>query len=110
MAEGVCSRSARKRLDRRLRKAGHRSEWPGEWIENAIELNAHLISKSPSGIVVGRRGRSTRVWNVVRVILRLKHVQDVRPECLSSLNDERVGRVALALNAERRGRTQNDDA
>src|SRR6266496_1000539 len=57
-------------------------ERPVEWIEYSIELNSHLKAKSPSRDVIRWSRRPTGIGNVVRMILRLEHVDDMRAACL----------------------------
>src|SRR5262245_24357066 len=42
--------------------------------------------------------------------LGFEHIQDVRPECLSSFHDKRTSGIALAANVEARGRSIHRDA
>ena len=72
---------------------GHALERPVEGLEDAVELHAHLEGERPAGAVVGRNRRAARVLEVVRMILRLEHVEHVRAKCLRRLHDERAGRV-----------------
>src|SRR5438067_7230228 len=58
-----------------------------ERIEYSIELNSHLICECPSRDVIRRSRRPTGIWNVVRMILRLEHVEHVRSECLRGFYD-----------------------
>ena len=44
------------------------------------------------------------------MILRLEHVEHVRPERLRRLHDVRAGRILLAGDRERRGRAMDGDA
>src|SRR5204863_9176116 len=60
-----------------------------EPFEDSIELYSHLIRQRPPRVVVGTRGRTARIWDVVGMILRLKHVEHVRAERLRALHDTR---------------------
>jgi hypothetical protein len=73
---------------RRMRHRGHTLERAVKAVEQAIELHTHLKRERPPGTVVGRRRRSTRVRDVIGMILRLEHVEHVRPERLRSLHHE----------------------
>src|SRR6185503_1065239 len=97
------------RAGRNLREVRQCHEWAVEAVENAIELDAHRVCERVTGRVVWRRWRPARVRDVVRMILRLEHVEDVRPESLRRLYDERVGRIALAVHRERGRRTMDRD-
>ena len=57
-----------------------------EAVEDAIELHAHLVGERPAGVVVGRNRRTAGRGEVVRVILRLEHVDHVGPEGLRGLH------------------------
>jgi hypothetical protein len=80
------------------------SERPFERVENAIELHAHLERERPAGVVVRRRRRRAGVRNDVRMILRLEHVEHVRPERLRGADHEGTRRVARPIDAERLAR------
>ena len=67
-----------------------------EPVEDAIELDAHLIGQRPAGVVVGAGRRPAGIRDVVRMILRLEHVEHVRAERLRRLHDVRAGRIGLA--------------
>ena len=79
---------------------------PAEIIEHAVELNPHLIRQRPSGTVVRSNRRPTRKPEVVRIILRLKHVQQMRAEGLRRLEHNRTLRILLARYLKVRCRLQ----
>src|SRR5687768_1789967 len=81
-----------------------RRKWAIEAVEDPVELDSHLIRERPPGVVIRRNGRTARILEVVRVILRLEHVEHVRPEGLRRLHDVGSSGVALAAYVEgRRG-------
>ena len=53
------------------------SNGPSNPSTSAVELHAHLVGERPAGHVVGRRRRRGAGREVVRVVLRLEHVEDV---------------------------------
>src|SRR5215831_15287310 len=67
-----------------------------EAVENSIELYAHRVRKRPPGVVVGPCRRSAGIRKIVRVVLGLEHIQNVRTICLIGLYDIGSGRVRLA--------------
>src|SRR5205823_4350266 len=81
-------------------KAGDAGEGAVECVENAIELHPHLIGERPAGVVIGRRRWTTRIGNVVGMILWLEHVEDVRPEGLRGLDHQGASRITPAVDAE----------
>src|SRR6266550_4465688 len=81
-----------------------------EWIEYPIELNSHLKAKSPARDVIGRSRRPTRIRNVVGMILRLEHVDDVRPERLRGFYDVGAGGIILPGYRERASCPLNIDS
>ena len=89
---------------------GERLERPVEGVQHAIELHAHLEGERPAGVVVGRHRRPARIRDVVGVLLRLEHVEHVRPERLRRLHHERPGGIAAALHGEIRRGTLHGDA
>ena len=88
-------------LTRWLGESDNRRERSAERIQNSIELNTHLICESPPRVVVWGRGRATRIRNVVRVVLRFEHIEDMRPERLRRLHDVRPLRVVFSVSGER---------
>ena len=81
-----------------------------ECLEHAIELHAHLERQRPAGVVVRRHRRPARVGDVVRVLLRLEHVEHVRAERLRRLHHERPGGIALPLHREAARGAMHGDA
>ena len=57
-------------------------ERPVEALQDAVELDPHLDRQRPARVVVRRGRRRPRIEKIVRVVLRLEHVEDVRPEGL----------------------------
>src|SRR5207247_7773955 len=55
-------------------------EWAIEPIENAVELHTHLKSQCPARDVVRRCRRRAWVCEIVGMILRLEHIEDLGPE------------------------------
>src|SRR5688500_16147500 len=108
VAEGVRRNAERYVSRRRQRIAGDRHERSTERIQHAIELHSHLVGERPAGVVIRWGRRSAGIWNVVRMYLRLEHVEDVRTECLRRSHDERVRRIASAGDSEWRGRAMDD--
>ena len=88
---------------RRLDDGGDGLEGAVHAVEHAVELQPHLVRQRPARHVVGRNGRATGELEVVGVILRLEHVEQVRAERLRRLEDVRPGRVLLAAGREGRG-------
>ena len=71
-----------------------------ERFQDAVELHAHLIGERPAGVVVGRDGRAAGIGEVVGMVLRLEHVEDVGPERLGGPDHVRPRRVALSGRLE----------
>src|SRR5690242_18064793 len=92
------------------RQTVHRLERTVEAVEHAVELHTHLIGERPTGVVVRALRRAARVREVIRVILRLEHVEHVGPEGLRRLHDERAGRIRLSVDREWTRRAENRDA
>src|SRR5439155_25795092 len=82
----------------------------GERIEDAIKLDTHRVRNVVAGPIVRRSWRSARIRDVVRMILRLEHVQQVRAERLRALHDVRTSRILLARPGGWRSRTVDDAA
>src|SRR5688572_18280124 len=72
-----------------------------EPIEDAIELDAHLIGERPPGVVVRRNRRPARILEVVWMVLRLEHVERVRAERLRRPYHVRSGGIILTARSER---------
>ena len=68
-----------------------------EAVQNAVEPNAHLHSERPASDVVGRYRRAAGITEIVRVILRLEHIENVRAESLRRLDYVRSSRIVLAV-------------
>src|SRR5437868_14874691 len=79
-------------------------------VEDAIKLHAHLKGHCPAGRIIRRRGRAARIWNVVRMILRLEHIEDVRTEGLRALHHVRACRISFAVDLKSARRAMNGDA
>ncbi len=73
-------------------------------------VDAHLPGQRPPGHVVGRDRRAARIREVVRVVLRLEHVEHVRPERLVRLHDVRARRIAVGADAHLGGGLAHLDA
>ncbi len=82
-------------------------EWAVETIEYPVELDPHLVGQCPAGVVVWRNRRAARILQIVRMILRLEHIQNVRAKCLCGHDDVGTGRIALAAGLEIRGRSMD---
>ena len=91
-------------------QVGHALERARETVEHAIEIHAHLVRQRIAGDVVRRLGRAAGEFGIVRMILRLEHVDHVRAIGLRGLHDVRPRRIALAAGRERRGRAVDIDA
>ena len=63
-------------------------------------MDAHLEGEGPAGGVVGPVGRAAGVGEVVGVVLRLEHVEDLRAEGLRGEDDVGAGGVVLAGDVE----------
>ncbi len=72
-----------------------------EAVENAVELHAHLVGERPTGVVVRATRRAAGIGEVVRVVLRLHHVEDLPARGLRRLDHERAGRIVLSRDGER---------
>src|SRR5262249_3683072 len=70
----------------------------------AIELDAHLVRERPPSVVIRTPWRTARIREVVRVVLRLHHVQHLHTSRLAHLDDEQVRQILLTDDAERRRR------
>ena len=98
----------RARRDRdQVRHAGRRGL---EAVQDPVELDPHLVGQSVAGHVIRRLGRAARIFQVVRVILRLEHVEDVRAIGLGRPHDIRAGGIGLAGDREGLGRLVHVDA
>src|SRR5262249_42267852 len=84
-------------------------KWAVKSIEDATELDAHLVGQGPSRIVVWRNWRATRIGKIIRMILRFEHVDDMGPECLRRLDDIGTGRIALSTDLKGGRRSMNSD-
>ncbi|MNQ42812.1 hypothetical protein D3C85_565210 [compost metagenome] len=92
---------------RALDLAGRRSHDVGdalgrslEAVEDAVELDPHLQRQRIAGGVIGQGGRTARILQVVRVVLRLEHVQHVRAIGLGRLHHIGTCRIGLAADGE----------
>ena len=70
-------------------------EWTVEPVEDLIELQAPHVREGVARHVVRRRRRTARIWQVVRVILRLEHAHYVRAARLRSSHHVRSGAISL---------------
>src|SRR5204863_5375111 len=86
----------------RRNRALDRGKWPVEPLEDSIESHAHLVSQRPTRIVVWRSRSCPGIGKVVRMVLRLEHVENVRAERLRRFHDKRSRRVGLPANLKRR--------
>ena len=58
-----------------------------ERLQDAVEFDSHLQGQSPAGAVIGSYWRPTRIEEIVRMVLRFEHVDDVGPKGLSRFHD-----------------------
>src|SRR5215510_6431628 len=102
MAEQVtgCVRCGRRFARRDFGEAVYLFERPVESIENSLEFDTHLQGKCPAGIIIRRDGRSSGVTEIVRMILWLEHIEDVRSKCLSSFHYIRTGWIVFSVDLE----------
>src|SRR6185503_2988893 len=82
-------------------------ERPSQRGEHTVELYLHLHRQRPARDVIGRDRRTAGILEVVRMILRLEHVENVRAVGLVAGHEERTGRVWLPGDLERAGGTMN---
>ena len=75
-------------------------EGAAERLQDPIELDAHLVRQRPAGVVVRRSWWRAGIRDDVGMILRLEHVNHVRPKRLRGQHDERSRCVALVRNLE----------
>src|SRR5260370_13804610 len=85
-------------------------ERTSESVQDAIELHAHLICQRVAGDIIGRDGRTTWITEIVGMILRLEHIENVRPECLSRFHQPGSSRIVLACDVEIRASALNRDS
>ena len=95
---------------RRFGKAVDLFKWPVEAIQYAIKLHAHLQRQRPTCAVIRRRGRPAGKSEIVRVKLRLKHIQHMRAKCLRSFHNIRLRRILLAVDRKTAGRAMHGNA
>uniref|UniRef100_A0A0N4ZWA7 Twin arginine translocase protein A n=1 Tax=Parastrongyloides trichosuri TaxID=131310 RepID=A0A0N4ZWA7_PARTI len=98
------------RARRRVQQVVRPAEGAVKAVQHAIERHPHLIGQSVSGDVVRQLGRAAGVFGVVRMVLRLEHVQHVGPEGLGGLHHIGALRIALSANGERGAGDLNVDA
>ena len=112
MAQQIAAAGRRRRdlSRRRGDDVGDLFERAVEAVENAVELHPHRVRQVVAGHIVGWARWTAGIGNVVRMILRLEHVHDMRAERLRGLDHVRSRRIRLPCHRERRGRTVNDDA
>ena len=103
-SRGPCDRARH-----RGRESLDRLERSIEPVEDAIERHAHLVGERVAGVVVWALRRPTRIREIIRMILRLEHVEYVRTERLVALHHVRSGGILLAGHAERSRRSIHDD-
>jgi hypothetical protein len=77
---------------------------------NPVELYSHLKSQCPTGVVIGGRRRCTWIGNVVWIILRFEHCQEMRPKSLSSLNHVGARGIGFPGDLEGTGSLMDGDA
>src|SRR4029077_16842142 len=73
-------------------------EWAVEAVEHAVELHAHLIGQRPAGNVIRRGWGGAGIRKIVRVVLRLEHVEHVGTKRLGTLHDIGAGPIMFAGN------------
>src|SRR5258707_12093505 len=95
---------------RRLLQSTYFLERTIESVQDAIELHAHLKCQRVAGDIVRRNGRTTRITEIVGMILGLEHIENVRPECLRGFHYPGSARIMLAGNVEIRSSALNGDA
>ncbi len=83
---------------------------PVESGQNAVELDCHRERHRPTRGVIGLAGGRAGIGNVVRMVLGLKHVEQVRPECLGGFDDVGAFGVLLVGHREIRGGPMHADA
>src|SRR5579883_2990686 len=98
------------RLRWRLLLSVHLLERAVEAIQNTIELDPHLKGQCIAGDVVWWNRRSAGISEIVRMILRLEHIQNVRPERLCRFHHPRSRRITFARDLETARRAHNYDA
>src|SRR5260370_5907181 len=105
-----CWRGAKNFGRGRLLQSAYFLERTIESVQDAIELHAHLKCQRVAGDIVGRNRRTTWITEIVGMILRLEHIENVRPEGLRGFHHPRSGRIVLTCNVEIRGGPLNGDA
>ena len=90
--------------------AGQRFERAVNRIQNSVEPDPHLQRERPARIVIRRGWRRTRIGEIVRMILRLEHVENLRAKRLRGLHDERTCRVCPPAGAKLRRRPMHRHA
>ena len=109
MTERISGYRGRHAPFRRSGEAGHQGERSAERLQNPVELHSHLIGERPACVVVRRSRRAAGIRDVVRVVLRLEHVEDVRPKRLRRLHHVGACRVVFPAHFERhRGALDGD--
>ena len=59
-------------------------------VENTVETNAQLNGQRPAGDVVGPIRGTSGIGEIVGMILRLEHIENMSPECLRGFDDVRI--------------------
>src|SRR5437899_1713260 len=73
-------------------------ERTAEAFQNAVKLDAHLKSQRVAGRIVGARRCSTRIRDVVGVILRLEHVKAMCTKRLAAVAASTILGVIVQLS------------
>src|SRR5262245_8266936 len=100
MAEQItcCISCGRDLASRNFGEAVYLFEWSVKTIEDSLEFDAHLHGECPAGVIVRRDRRPSRITEIVRMILWLEHIEDVRAECLSGFDYVRAGRKVFSID------------
>src|SRR5690606_10350222 len=69
-------------------------------IIGSIEIDVHQISQCPAGSIVRWNWRTSRIFEVVGMMLCFEHIQDMRAESLVCAYDKAFGRILLAVMCE----------
>ena len=95
---------------RRLREPVDGLERAVDRVEHAVEPHAHLEGQRIAGHVVRANRRPARIREVVRIVLRLEAVHEVRAERLRGLHDEGARRIRPAAELKWPGGPQDRHA
>src|ERR1035438_2290750 len=100
---------AKNRRGRRMLQTVYFFERTIESIQDAIELDAHLERQRVSGDIVGRNGRTAGITEIVGVILRFEHIENVGAKGLRSLDNPGTCWIMFARDVEDRGGAMDCD-